>query len=160
MKWLFALSLLTAFVILYVAMFRPWLRQKSWAEGFFRLIEPVELHLWRKSETILFARFKMLIGMLLSLLTSIGQINIEPILVFFHPEQQGKVRLALGLLPLAITIIGWVDEQLRKDTSKPLELVAVPENKPPEVAQAIMQADVAKVEAIAAVDVAKVEKKI
>lgn len=160
MKWLFALALLTAFIIFYVAVFRPWLRQKSWAEGFFRLIEPIELHLWRKSETILFARFKMLIGMLLSLLTTIGQINVEPILAVFPVEQQGKIRLALGLLPLAITIIGWVDEQLRKDTSKPLELVALPENKPPEVVQAIMQADVAKVEAVAAIEVAKVEKKI
>ena len=158
MKWIIAIAILTVVVAAYVAVIRPWLRKQSWAEGFFRLVEPIELHLWRKSETILFARFKMFIGGLLTLLTGIGEINIEPILAFFSVEQQGTARLILGLLPLVISAVGWVDETLRKDTSKPLELVAIPQVQTAAVDAALRQADVAKVEAIAAVEVAKVEK--
>lgn len=127
MKILVALLVVTALVATYVVWLRPRLRVQPWAQGFFARIEPIETALWRKSETILWARFKMAVGALLTMLTMFGQVDLSP-LVPHLPDNYAALAMALiTLSPLALTVVGWIDEQLRKDTTKPLEVVAAPE---------------------------------
>src|SRR6266576_5965272 len=65
---------------------RSWLKTKPWASGFFSAIEPWEIFLYKKSETILWARFKMLVGSLLTILTVLGEIDLTPVMPLV-PEQ-------------------------------------------------------------------------
>lgn len=161
MKWVFAFAVFTALLIVWVTFIRPWMRDKPWAKGFFEAIEPIELHLWRKSETLLFARFKIVTGLLLTLLTQLGAIDITPLMPFVPDAWEGVVRIAWNALPLVITLVGWADEALRKDTTKPLEAVAVPENnKPPEVAQAEVRLQAAVNNMKETFDEAKAEGKL
>jgi hypothetical protein len=140
------LLLLTAIALaIYVVWVRPWLRQQPWAAGYFRLIEPVEILFWNKSESILWARFLQIAGVLTTVLQFLGTIDVTPFISFI-PE---GYRPALFLL---ITLSGFINEWLRKDTTKPLEIVALPENVPPEVEQAIARAEVANVVAVKAAE--------
>ena len=60
------------------------------------------------------------------------------------------------LTRLVITLVGMADEKLRNSTTKPLELVAAPDQAvTPQVARAIAVADEAKLDAVAAVVEAK-----
>lgn len=138
-------------VIVLVVWVRPWLRTKPWAQGFMAWIEPIEIMLWRKSETILFARFKMIVGVLLTVLTQAGSIDITPLMPFVPDKYEGILRLAFNMLPMTLTLLGALDEQLRKDTTKPLEIVALPQIKPPEVAAAVAEAEATKVAAVAVI---------
>lgn len=157
MKTLFAIAIVCALIAIWVLWLRPWMRDKEWAKGFFAAIEPIEIALWRKSETILWARLKMLVGVLLAVLTSLGGIDLTPIMPLVPDQYEGAIRVAFNLLPLAITAIGWIDEQLRKDTTKPLEIVALPENKTPELQAAVCQVEATNAAAIETVKVAKEE---
>ncbi|MDB5600886.1 MAG: hypothetical protein JWN71_2930 [Xanthobacteraceae bacterium] len=111
---------LTAFVALYVVWLRPWLRDKPWAQGFFAGIEPVEIALWRKSESILWARFLQAVGLVVPLLQFVGAVDIAPYLAIV-PEGYAPYLL------LVIFVAGQIGERLRKDTTKPLDVVALPE---------------------------------
>lgn len=150
------LTVLAAFVALWVTLVRPWLRTKSWAARFFAWIEPVEIALWRKSETILWARLKMVVGVLLTVLTQIGTLDITPIMPLVPDAYEDLFRTIFGLLPLIITLMGWIDEQLRKDTTKPIEVVAAPEAVKAALPE-VVAAEVANIQAVAAIDVAKAE---
>lgn len=150
MKLLAAVLILIAFVAVYVVWLRPWLRTKAWADGFFRLLEPVELHLWRKSETILWSRFLQVIGGAVPLLQFIGAIDITPYIAIVPVEKQ-------PYLLLFIFLCGQIGVLLRERTTKPLEVVALPENKPPEVEAAIARAEGANDRAVASVEKAKAE---
>ncbi len=148
-----ALAAVVLVLVWYAAFGREWLKAKPWAEGFFAAIEPWEISLYKKSETILFARLKIVTGLLLSLLTMLGGIDMTAITPFVPSQHQGKVNLVVNLLPLAISLVGWLDEHLRNGTTKPLELVAVPDTKPVPVvvADAVEVAEVTKVVAVAVV---------
>jgi hypothetical protein len=111
---------LTAFVALYVVSLRPWLRDKSWAAGFFARIEPVEIALWKKSESILWARFLQAVGLVVPLLQFIGAVDITPYLAIV-PDGYAPYLL------LFVFVAGQIGEQLRRDTTKPLDVVARPE---------------------------------
>lgn len=153
----FCLILLFVAIVLtvYALWGREWLKSKPWAAGFFSWIEPVELALFKKSETILFARLKIVTGALLALLTNLGTIDITPALPLVPERWQGYVRAAFNFMPLLLSLVGWMDESLRNKTTKPIELVAVPAAAvTPEVAVAIAQADEAKVQAVATVKAA------
>lgn len=157
MKTLLILAVLTALLLLYAVWGREWLKSKAWAQGFFAFVEPIEIALFKKSETILFARLKIAAGLLLTLLTQLGTIDLTPLMPFVPDQYEGIVRTAFNMLPLVITAIGWMDESLRNKTTKPLELVAIPEAKiTPELAETIAVADDAKAMAVAAVAEAKV----
>lgn len=133
---------------------RSWLKSKTWTQGFFAWVEPIEIVLYRKSETILFARLKIVSGLLLAFLTSIGDINLAPIIPLVPAKYQPWVNGAFNLLPLAISFVGWIDEQMRKKVTLPIEVVAVPKKvieENPKVAAAVDAAVVAKSEAIAVV---------
>lgn len=152
MKLLIFLAIIVAILLWYAFHGREWLKRQPWAQGFFAWIEPIEIVLFRKSETILFARMKILSGLILTLLTQIGSIDLTPLMPLVPDKYEPLVRGAFNLMPLIITIMGWMDESLRKTTTKPLELVAVPEAKmTPEAVEAIAVADLAKAEAVAVV---------
>lgn len=154
MKTLIVLAVITAVILWYALQGRDWLKTKPWAQGFFAFVEPIEIKLFKKSQTILFARLKILSGIVLTMLTQIGTIDLTPLMPFVPDKYEGAVRVAFNLLPLVITAIGWMDESLRNKTTKPLELVAVPEAKlSPEASQAIAAAEMAKAEAVAAMKV-------
>lgn len=145
----FILAALAAALLIYAVWGRPWLKSKPWAAGFFAAIEPLELALWKKSETILFARLKMAIGAVLMCLAWMGDIDLTPIMPLVPAQYQAYVHTFVNMLPLLITVVGWMDEQLRKTTTKPLEVVALPDALPADVADAVAKAEAAKFEAVA-----------
>lgn len=148
--------LLIAFLLWYAIKGRQWLKSKSWAAPFFAWIEPIEIALYRKSEVILLARLKVVSGVLLTLLTQVGQIDLTPIMPLVPDKYAGYVRTAFNSLPLVLSFIGMIDEKLRNITTLPIEIVAVPDKLvTPKVAEAIAMADQTKTEAVAAVAEAK-----
>lgn len=150
---LILLAVLVLAVVWYAAYGREWLKAKPWAAGFFAAIEPLEILLFKKSETILFARLKIVTGAVLTLLTMLGGIDLTPLMPFVPEKYHGLFQMGINLLPMLITFVGMMDERLRNTTTKPLELVALPETQPvsPEVAAAVEMADAAKVQAVAVV---------
>ena len=156
MKVLLPLALIVAVLLVYALWGRDWLRRRESAQPFFAWIEPIEIALFKKSPTILFARLKIATGLILTYLTTIGDIDLTPLMPFVPEKYQGWMHGAINALPLLISIVGWLDEQMRKKTTLPIELVSVPEkDMTPAVASAIVAADVAKVEAVTAVEAAK-----
>lgn len=154
--FLIVLAVLAASLLWYALVGREWLKTKPWAQGFFEWAEPIEIALFKKSETILFARLKVVTGFILTILTQIGAINLAPFMPFVPEKYQTWVTIAVNCIPMLLSIIGVIDEWLRNRTTKPIELVAVPEaTAPPEVKAAIAQADAAKAEAVAVVQEAK-----
>lgn len=151
---IFALSLFAfALVLLWYAIWgRAWFKRQPWAQGFFAAVEPVEIFLFKKSETILFARLLSGLGAVLTFLTQFGEIDLSPFMPFVPEKYQPFVNVAVNCLPLLITAIGWMVEKLRNATTKPLELVAVPDKVVagnPRVAEAVAMADATKAEAVA-----------
>jgi hypothetical protein len=158
MTILIVLAVLTALLLWYSIQGRAWLKTKPWADNFFAVIEPAEIALFKKSETILFARMLSGLGVILTLLTQIGEINITPILPFVPSKYAVIVQGAYSCLPLIITVMGMIVEWLRNRTTKPIELVAVPDKVAelnPTVAAAVAAADATKTEAVAVIEQAK-----
>lgn len=151
MKTLVVVAVLAVFLTWYALWGRQWLKSKSWAQGFFAWIEPFELVLFKKSETILLARLKMLVGLLLTILTYLGSISLAPIMPFVPTEYTALVQNLFNLLPMLITLMGMADEKLRNATTKPIELIAIPDKvvaENPRVAEAVAMADATKTEAV------------
>jgi len=94
---------------------------------FFAWIEPLEIVGWKKSVTVLWARFKVVLGAILTLLTQMGQIDITPLLPVMSEKWQGIVQFAFNCIPLVISMSGIVEEKARRDTGTPLDIVALPE---------------------------------
>jgi hypothetical protein len=152
MTILIVLAVITGLLLAYALKGREWLKSKPWAQGFFAAIEPIEILVFKKSETILFARLKMLTGLLLMILSQVGTIDLTPIMPFVPEQYLPYLRAVFNLLPLIITAVGWMDERLRNQTTKPIELVAVPETgQTAEVKVAIAQAEDAKEVAVSIV---------
>ena len=144
MIFLIVLLAFIAFVALWVLWLRNWMKEKPWAAGFFAAIEPAEIYLWNKSETILWSRFLMFLGVLPPILDQIAMLN-TPAIIAIVPERWTPY------LSLSFVVAGTISEALRRATTKPLEVVALPDVLPPAVAQAVAVADVASKEAVAAV---------
>jgi len=162
MKTLIILTVITGLVLWYALQGRDWLKSKSWAQGFFAWVEPIEILLFKKSETILFARLKVVVGAVLTLLTQIGSIDLTPLMPFVPEKYQPYVNFAINLIPLAISAMGLLDEKLRNTVSKPIELVALPDKvvaENPKVAEAVAMAEATKTEAVAVTAVAVAEAK-
>jgi hypothetical protein len=158
MKTLFALAAITGLLLWYALHGRDWLKSKPWAQGFFELIEPVEIFIYKKSETILVARSLQGLGAILTLLTWVGSIDITPIMPLVPEKYQPYVYAAMSFLPLVLNALGAIVERLRNKTTKPIELVAVPDKvvaETPKLAEAVAMANATKVEAVAAVAEAK-----
>lgn len=152
---LLTLTIVTAVLLWYALVGRGWLKSKPWSAGFFRIVEPIEIALYKKSETILFARLLSVLGGALTILTQLGEINLSPIIPFVPEKYQSLVTLLVNCLPLLITAMGAIVEWLRKRTTAPLELVAVPTTAPPDVKAAIAESEAAKADAVAVATAAK-----
>lgn len=146
--------------VLYALILRPWLKKQSWAQSFFAWIDPIELALFKKSETILMGRLLWVGGLIVTaydgLALFVHSLDITPLTTRFFDWLSIPPDLRNLSATAIIGIIGLLINRLRKTTTKPLELVAVPDTKlPPAAAQAIAQAEVAKEQAVQAVAVAK-----
>jgi len=158
MTVLVPLAIFTAILLWYALQGRAWLKTKPWADSFFEHIEPVEILIFKKSETILFARLKMVWGVALTYLMQAGQIDWTPILPFIPEKYRFYVNAAISSIPLIISLIGGADERLRNTTTKPIELVAVPDKvvaQSTKLTEAVAMADATKAEAVQAVVEAK-----
>lgn len=152
MKVLLPIAVIVAVLLVYTLWGRDWLKKQSWAQGFFAFVEPIEIFLYKKSETILLARSLTALGGVLTVLTQLGSIDITPIMPLVPDKYEPFVRTAWNLLPMLISGLGLIVEKLRNSTTKPLELVAVPEAAlTPEVKVAIAQADETKEWAVSVV---------
>lgn len=155
MKILIPLALVVTVLLVYALWVRDWLKQQPFAQPFFDWVEPIEILLFKKSPTILFARLKVVTGLMLTYLTSIGGIDLTPITPFVPEKYQPWVNGVVNLLPLVICVVGWLDEYMRKKTTLPIELVAVKEaGATAEVKVAIAQVQDAKEQAVAVVKAA------
>jgi hypothetical protein len=151
MRSLVAFAVFLLAMAVWVTVLRPWLRVKPWARGFFDAIEPIEIRLWNKSESILWARTLQLTGVVLAALTFLNEQNLEPLMQFV-PDGYKWVP---SLLPMIISVVGAVNEVLRRDTTKPLAVVALPSALPADVAATVAKAENATNEAVAAAEAVK-----
>lgn len=158
-----AIAELTVEIALYVVVIRPWLRTKEWAKPFFAgpITEWIELHLFRKSETLMWARWQMFIGPAITSLQSFGAIDITPLVTVLTfvlpPKYQWLAQVIAQGWPMLFALLGAIGEFQRRDTTKPLELVAVPESvkEDPVVIEAEAQRMAATKLAVVEVEVAK-----
>lgn len=162
MKILLVLAVITGLLLWYALQGREWLKTKPWAEGFFATVEPVEIFLFKKSETLIVARTLQGLGAILTALTWLGSIDITPILPLVPEKYAAIVQAVFSFLPLVLNGLGAIVERLRNRTTKPIELVAVADSvvaENPIVAETIAKADELKVEAVAVTAVAVAEAK-
>lgn len=158
MKTLVVLAVITGALLWYALQGRDWLKSKPWAQGFFEWVEPFEILVFKKSQTILVARMLTGLGAILTFLTQIGSIDVTPILPLVPEKYATLVQIGFGCLPLLISGLGFIVERLRNTTTKPLELVAVPDKvvaESPKLTEAVAMADATKAEAVQAVVEAK-----
>jgi hypothetical protein len=149
-----AFGIPTLLILVYVLGGRRWLKSKPWATGFFATIEPIEITLWRKSETILWARFQQLIGIVLTLLTGLGALDLSPL----FPLLPEKYKWVPTVLPLIITCAGKISEMQRVSTTKPVELVELPDKMSPRMAEVVRDAEITKQVAVAVAEDATAKK--
>lgn len=134
MKILIFLTVLTVIVALYVTIARPLMRKTEWFKPFFAnpVTEWIELTFFRKSETLMWARYNMALGTVVTTLQSFGAIDITPlitVLTFVLPENYRWIAQAIAAgWPMVFSVLGVIGELQRRDTTKPLDLVAVPES--------------------------------
>jgi hypothetical protein len=154
--FLLVLALIVALAFLYALVLRPWLKKQSWSQGFFTAIEPFEIALFKKSETILVGRLLWVGGLIVTfydgLAVFVHSLDLTPVTTrvfdWLHipPDMRNLSATAF------IGLVGLIINRLRKTTTKPLELVAVPDAQvTPAAAQAIARAETAKDKAVDAV---------
>lgn len=150
---------IVAVLVWYALKGRAWLKLQPWAQGFFAWVDPVERALYQKSETMLVGRLLSAGGFVVTAYDALAVIapslDLTPItnrLLSPVPEDMRGlvVSAVMGLIGL---LIAW----LRKRTTKPLEVVALPETVPPDVAAAVAHAEAANATAVDAVADAKAE---
>lgn len=131
----------------YVLWLREWLKTRPWpwSQRYFEWIEPIEIALYKKSETILWARAQVLFGAVLQALEMLQLFN-TPELLSFLPEQWAR------WVSLLFIASGVIQEILRRYTTKPLEVVELPTlGNTPAVVAAVENLEVAKADVMAAV---------
>ncbi|EJN15678.1 hypothetical protein PMI42_00695 [Bradyrhizobium sp. YR681] len=147
---LFALVVLA---LVYALWLRPWLKCQAWASGFFAWIEPIELRLYKKSETILVGRLLEFGGLFVtvydSAATFVTSLDLTPLTtraldaLAIPPDMRGLAVTAF------LAFLGRVITWLRAQTTKPLELVAASDaNLSVAASAAVAQADAAKDQAV------------
>lgn len=151
MLWIVAL--LSLLVAIYVVAGRQWLKAQPWTAWFYRLpfVEWIERTVFKKSESILWGRFLQALGYGLSAIASLGGIDLTPLAAVLPDGWAWLV----SILPLVIALAGHIQVQLRLDTTKPIELVALPADVPPVVAAAAATVEQTNNDAVALVQEAK-----
>jgi len=154
--FLLVLALVVALAFIYALVLRKWLKSQSWAQGFFSAIEPFEIALYKKSETVLLGRLVWFGSLLVTaydgFMAYFSTLNFAPLTTrlmdFLHiPDDLRSFTLSAFVTALGLAIV-----RMRKTTTKPLELVAVPDAQvTPAAAQAMARAETAKDQAVDAV---------
>lgn len=154
MLWLIVV-LFVALAVWYALAGRRWLRSTALGARFLAWIEPAEILLFKKSETLLIGRLTWLGAGIVSaydlLAVFASSLDLMPItarLLYFIPEDLRGVVVSAGIAGLGL-IISW----MRKRTAKPLELIAAPTTPETEVVEAAV--DEANAAAVAVVEAAK-----
>lgn len=151
MYFLISFGVIILLLLNYCLWFREWLKSRPWpwSQRYFLWIEPIEIALWKKSETILWARTQMLFGVLLQGMELLQLLN-TPELLAFLPEQWSR------WVSLLFIVNGLVQEVLRRYTATPLPIVEMPTvGNTPAVNAAIANLEIAKAKAVAAVETQK-----
>lgn len=155
---LWVTAALAVLILIYAVWFRPWLLRRR-ADGnaidrFFDRAEAIEIALWRKSETILVSRATVVVGAVLTFATQFKEIDLSPWIPFVPERYQPYVNFAVNMTPALISVLGFVMEKLRRDTTMPVEFVELPKavvESNPELAAKVEQAAAVKVEVLAEV---------
>ena len=134
---------LTLFVMLYVTWLRPRLKRSQRGQRILAAIEPFERIVYWNSESMLWNRFKAALGAVLTTLVAFDWSAVSPIL----PEKLRPFAMAAPTIFLAID--GLIGEKLRRNTTKPLEVVAMRTDAPAEAKAAAAIATSATAEAVA-----------
>ncbi len=158
---LLILLIVVGITLIWALWARNWLKAQpwGWSQALFAWLDPFEVAVYKKSETILVARTKMVVGVVLTMLQQFDGVDITPIMPLLPEKYQGYIQIAINLLPLTLTLIGMMDERLRNTTTQPLELVALSDKElaKPEVAAAVVEATATKEAAVDVVTAAKAE---
>lgn len=149
MRYAVAIAVFFTLAALYANWIRPNMRETEWGQRFLARIEPFERIFYWKSETIFMARVKMLCGILLTIATQAGAIDITPIMPLVPDAWEPTVRVVWNALPMIATVVGWFDQSQRFDTTKPVELVAMRTDAPEEVKAAAETAEAVNKEVVA-----------
>jgi len=150
-----ALAIIAVLAILY-AVVRSWLKRQPWTAKFFAAIEPYELALFKKSETILVGRLLWVGGLLVTSYDFIAvfasSLDLTPLTTRAFDALHVPPDMRILALTAFISALGRFINWLRQRTTKPLEVVAVAEkDMTREVAHALLAAEVFKDEAVTAV---------
>lgn len=154
------LGALFVLILVYAVILRPWLKKQPWAQRFFASVDALELALFKKSETILVGRLLWVGGLIVTfydgLAVFVHSLDITPLTTRIFNWLQIPPDMRNLTATAFIGVVGLIINSLRKATTKPLELVAVPAQAfTPEVAQTMAAAEEAKQEAVQAVEQAK-----
>lgn len=160
MTWLLVFVPFGLFLLWYILTGREYLKKQAWAQGFFRAVEPIEIFLFQKSETILAGRLLWATSALVAAHDAVAAfastLNWTPVTNRLLSSVPEDLRgLVISVIPFGIgLLINW----LRKRTTKPLEVVAVPQSAiTPVVAEKMAVAEEAKHEVVAAIKQAEVK---
>lgn len=113
--------------------FIPWARKQKWAAEYFWWLEPVAITTFQKSESVLYDRVKQLVGAVATLfgvvLPLVGAIDPTVFMPFLTwvPEEYRTILVAVPAL--ALWLDGMVGVKLRKQSTLPLPVVALPMDK-------------------------------
>lgn len=158
------IAVLLAMASFYIIVGRPWLKRQAWAAPFFDFIEPLEIRLWQKSETLLAARLLSWGAGMVAIYDAVSVFAAPLIGLDWTPvTAQLLIHIQPEMRPIVVTsafsLLGALIEWLRRCTTKPLELVAVPEAQPlpGPVQEAVFRAEALKDVAVEAVKEAKAE---
>jgi hypothetical protein len=154
------LGTIAILIALYAIWGRPWLKKQPWAQKFFAWVDPLELALFQKSETILMGRLLWVGGLFVTFYDGaaefIHSLDLTPLTTRLFDWLGIPPDMRSLSMSAFIGILGLMINKLRKTTTKPLELVAVPAAAvTPAVAQSMAAAEEAKQEAVQAVAEAK-----
>lgn len=133
MKLILPTAIIVGLIVWYALKGRAWLKTKSWAEPFFAWIEPIEIALYKKSETILMGRLIWVGGLFVTAYDSaaafLPNLDLTPVTTrIFDALHVANDMRALATSAF-IAAIGLAMTWLRKRVTKPLEEVAAPEPK-------------------------------
>lgn len=156
------LCLIVAALFLYAIVVRPWLKTQPWAVNFFAWVEPLELALFKKSETILVGRLLWVGGLFVTFYDGIAvffqTLDLTPITTRILDAMHIPTDMRGLTVTAFIAAMGRLITWLRDRTTQPIELVAVSDKQVaenPHIAEAIAMADSTKAEAVQVVASAK-----
>jgi len=133
MKAIVITAIIVGVIVWYALQGRAWLKTKAWAQPFFAWIEPIEIALYKKSETILMGRLLWVGGLFVTAYDSaaafLPNLDLTPITTRIFDALHVANDLRALATSAFIASIGLVITWLRSKVTKPLDEVAKPETK-------------------------------